>query len=144
MPDADAISNSAAPAPRRVLIVLLGAIGDVVRALPMLSRIRRAWPDAHIAWTVEPKSRAILDGHPWLDEIILYDRGAPWTFPLFLARVRAGRFDLAIDLQRHLKSGIISAASGAAVRYGFAHANAKELNHLFSNRRIEPQPNMRL
>jgi heptosyltransferase I len=144
MPDADAISNSAAPAPRRVLIVLLGAIGDVVRALPMLAQIRRAWPDAHIAWAVEPKSRAILDGHPWLDEIILYDRGAPWTFPLFLARVRAGRFDLAIDLQRHLKSGIISAASGAAVRYGFAHANAKELNHLFSNRRIEPQPNMRL
>jgi heptosyltransferase I len=144
MPAADAISNSAAAAPRRALIVLLGAIGDVVRALPMLGRMRRAWPDAHIAWTVEPKSRAILDGHPWLDEVIFYDRDAPWTFPSFLWRVRAGRFDLVIDLQRHLKSGLTSLASGANLRYGFARANTKEFNHLFSNRWIEPQPNMRL
>jgi heptosyltransferase I len=144
MPAADAISNSPVPAPRRVVVVLLGAIGDVVRALPMLGRMRRAWPDTHIAWAVEPKSRPILDGHPWLDEIILYDRAAPWTFPSFLRRVRAGRFDLVLDLQRHLKSGIISAASGAVIRYGFARANTKEFNHLFSNRWIEPQPNMRL
>ncbi len=142
---ADAISNAAAPVPRRVLIVLLGAIGDVVRALPMLGRMRRAWPEAHIAWAVEPKSCPILEGHRWLDEIILYDRShAPWTFPSFLRRVRAGRFDLVLDLQRHLKSGVASAASGASVRYGFARANTKEFNHLFSNRWIAPQPNMRL
>src|ERR1700746_896891 len=80
-------------APRRVLIVLLGAIGDVVRALPLLGRIRRAWPDAHIAWAVEPKSRPILECHPWLDEIVVYDRThAPWTFIPFLNRIRGGRF----------------------------------------------------
>ena len=145
MPAADAISISPAPAPRRVLIVLLGAIGDVVRAVPMLGRMRRAWPAAHIAWAVEPKARPILDGHPWLDELVLYDRSrAPWTYPSFLRRIRAGRFDLVLDLQRHLKSGITSAASRATVRYGFARGNTKEFNHLFSNRWIEPQPNMRL
>jgi ADP-heptose:LPS heptosyltransferase len=146
MASADITSNSPAlaPAPRRVLIVLLGAIGDVVRALPMLGRMRRAWPDAHIAWAVEPKSRPILDGHPWLNEIILYNRRAPWTFPSFLRRVRAGHFDVVLDLQRHLKSGVVSTASGARARFGFARANTKEFNHLFSNRWIEPQPNMRL
>jgi heptosyltransferase I len=144
MPSADAKSNSVAPVPRRVLVVLLGAIGDVVRALPMLGRMRRAWSEAHIAWAVEPKSRPILDGHPWLDEIVLYDRHQPWTFPGFLRRVRAGRFDLVLDLQRHLKSGITSAASGASLRFGFARANTKEFNHRFSNHWIAPQPNMRL
>jgi heptosyltransferase I len=141
----EAIAPQIVPTPRRVLIVLLGAIGDVVRALPLLGRIRGAWPDAHIAWAVEPKSKAVLERHRWLDEIIVYDRAhAPWTFAAFLRRVRKGRFDLVIDLQRHLKSGLTSRISGARHRFGFAEQNTKEFNHLFSNHQIAPQPNMRL
>lgn len=131
-------------APRRVLIILLGAIGDVVRALPLLGRVRRAWPAAHVAWAVEPKSKPILEGHPWLDELIVYDRRRPWIFPAFLVRVRAERFDLVLDLQRHLKSGVVALASGARERVGFDRSNAKEWNHLFSTARFAPQPPMRL
>jgi len=131
--------------PRRVLIVLFGAIGDVVRALPLLGRIRKGWPDAHIAWAVEPKSAPIVQGHPSLDEVILYDRSrAPWSVPSFVRRVRAGRFDLAIDLQRISKSGFVAWGSGARMRIGFHPSNTKEWNHLFSNIRVEEQPDMRL
>ena len=131
--------------PRRVLIVLMGAIGDVVRALPLLGRMRRAWPDTHITWAVEPKSSPILELHRWLDDVIIYDRRrAPWSFVPFLREVRSRKFDLVLDLQRHLKSGIISYATGAPTRIGFDAANTKEFNHLFSTRCIEPQPNMRL
>jgi heptosyltransferase I len=145
MSSPEAIAPQIAPPPRRVLIVLLGAIGDVVRALPLLGRIRHAWPDVHIAWAVEPKSRAVLEHHPWLDEIIEYNRAhAPWTFPSFLQRIRRGHFDLVIDLQRHLKSGLTSRISGARDRFGFAASNTKEFNYLFSNHQIAPQPNMRL
>jgi len=137
--------NNGTPAPRRILFVLLGAIGDVVRALPLLGRVRRAYPGAHIAWAVEPKSQPLLDGHPWLDEILVYDRRrGPWAFAPFLRRVRVGKFDLVFDLQRHLKSGIAALASGAPERIGFARENTKELNHLFSTRRIAPQPPMKL
>lgn len=155
--DADALATAAPQAvlrvesvadavgvPRRVLIVLLGAIGDVVRALPLLRRIRRAWPAAHIAWAVEPKSRAVLERHPWIDELVVYDRRRPWMFLPFLARVRAGHFDLVLDLQRHLKSGVVAMASGAGQRIGFDRSNTKEWNHLFSTMQIEPQPPMRL
>jgi ADP-heptose:LPS heptosyltransferase len=132
-------------APRRILIVLMGSIGDVVRALPLLGRLRKAWPDAHIAWAVEPKSAPILEGHPWLDEWIIYDRTrAPWTFPSFLRRLRAGHFDLVLDLQRHLKSGLAAWISGAPDRVGFSAANTKEFNHWFSTRQVAPQPNLRL
>src|SRR5260370_38579396 len=132
-------------APRRVLIILLGSIGDVVRALPLLGRVRRAWPDAHIAWAVEPKSEPVLRNHRWLDEIIVYERRyAPWSFIPFLRRVRNGGFDLVLDLQRHMKSGIVSLASGADMRWGFAASNTKEFNHLFTTHRIEPQPPMML
>jgi ADP-heptose:LPS heptosyltransferase len=132
-------------APRRVLIILLGAIGDVVRALPLLGRIRRAWPAAYLAWAVEPKSQAVLEGHPWVDELIVYNRRrAPLSFLPFLMRVRAGHFDLTLDLQRHLKSGVVAMASGARMRVGFDRSNGKEFNHLFSTRQIAPQPPMRL
>jgi len=150
---ADPTSESATPAsiaesgaaPRRVLIILLGAIGDVVRALPLLGRIRRAWPAAHIAWAVEPKSQAVLEGHPWVDELIVYNRRrAPLSILPFLVRVRTGHFDLTLDLQRHLKSGVVAIASGARVRVGFDRSNGKEFNHLFSTRQIAPQPPMRL
>src|SRR5215470_3872929 len=106
------IAEETANPPRRVLIVLFGAI---------------------------------VERHPWLDEVILYDRRlAPWFFVPFLRAVRAHQFDLVLDLQRHLKSGITSLVSGARNRIGFAAANTKELNHLFSTRHIAPQPNMRL
>ena len=48
----------------RVLIVLPGAIGDVVRALPLLGRIRHGRPEAHIAWVVEPPSAPLLAAAP--------------------------------------------------------------------------------
>ena len=132
-------------APRKILIILLGAIGDVVRALPLLGRLRKAWPEAHIAWAVEPKSAPILEHHSWLDELIIYDRRhAPWSFFGFLKQIRRGGFDLTLDLQRHLKSGIISLVSGATERIGFASVNTKEFNHKFATRHIEPQPRMRL
>ena len=132
------------PNPSRILIILMGSIGDVVRALPLLARLRRNFAAAHIAWVVEPKSLPIIAGHRWLDEVIVYDRTAPWSFPMVLWQIRKKRFDLVLDLQRHLKSGVISLASGARDRIGFNCANTKEFNHHFNLRQIPPQPPMRL
>jgi len=134
-----------APSARRILIILMGAIGDVVRALPLLGRLRRGYPDAHLAWAVEPLSEPLLRGHPWLDQVLVYERNhAPWSFPSFLRQVRQGRFDLVLDLQRHLKSGITAWVSAAPRRVGFAAANSKEYNYWFTSEQIEPQPPMRL
>lgn len=140
----ESVSSDKTP-PRRVLIVLFGAIGDVVRALPLLGRLRRAWPETHIAWAVEPKSAPLLDGHPWLDEVIVFERArALWSAGDLVRRLRARRFDLVLDLQRHFKSGLVSRLTGSPARLGFSCANSKEFNHRFSNQWIAPQPPMRL
>jgi lipopolysaccharide heptosyltransferase II len=130
-------------AARRILIVLHGAIGDVVRALPLLNRLRRACPDARIAWAVEPIAAPLLADHPALDERIVFDRprGAP-AFVEFLGRVRRYRADLTLDLQRHLKSGVVSRVSGAPVRVGFHRRNTNEGNWLFNNRYLPPVPHL--
>jgi lipopolysaccharide heptosyltransferase II len=121
-----------------VLIVLLGAIGDVVRALPLLQRLAAAWPATRFAWAVEPAAAPLLKHHPALDEVFLFrrDRGAR-AFPGFLRRVRAWRPELALDLQRHFKSGFICWYSGARVRLGFDRRNSREGNWLFHTDHIE-------
>ena len=123
---------------KRILVVLHGSIGDVTRALPLASLLRKGFPDAFLAWSVEPAACPLLQGNPAIDRILLFDRSEWWkTFPRFLADVRGHNFDLVLDLQRHLKSGIVSWSSGAARRLGFHRADSKEGNWLFNNLSID-------
>ncbi|HEY1267261.1 MAG TPA: glycosyltransferase family 9 protein [Candidatus Binatia bacterium] len=125
--------------PQKILIVLHGSIGDVTRALPLANLVRRSFPAAWIAWSVEPPAMPLVERHPAIDEVILFDR-PNWRTSLrpFLRRIRSGGFDLVLDLQRHLKSGFISWWSRAPHRIGFAPRDAKELNWLFNNHHIAP------
>src|SRR5512147_1186231 len=64
------------PAADRILLVRLGAVGDVVRTLPAASAIRAAYAGAHLAWLVERPSASLLRAQPWLDEVIEFPREA--------------------------------------------------------------------
>lgn len=143
-------TSTAKQPPERILIIRLSAIGDVVRALPALSCLRREYPKAHIAWAVEDKSCGVLDGHPHLDEVIVLERTKavaalknPLRFHIglstiagFLRRIRRGRFDLVLDFHGILKSGILAALSGSKSRVGFEKEFVKEFNHLFTNKKV--------
>jgi ADP-heptose:LPS heptosyltransferase len=102
-------------------------------------RLRAGYPTARLAWAVEPAAAPLLEDHPALDERLVFERGrGARGFVDLLRRVRRGGFDLVLDLQRHLKSGLVSAASRAPVRIGFHRRNAKELNWVFNTHTIEP------
>lgn len=115
----------------RVLIVRTSAIGDVVFASALPGAIRRRHPDAHIAWLVEPGIHELLLADPDIDEVIPWPK-AEWVGlwksgrRLALGRrarqlrreLHARRFDLALDLQGLLKSGLLTWLSGAPRRVG--------------------------
>jgi lipopolysaccharide heptosyltransferase II len=129
-------------AAEKILIILHGSIGDVTRAIPLATLVRRGYPRARIAWAIEPAALPLVEHHAAVDEVIVFDRDrSPSSFWPFLDRVRSGRFDLALDLQRHLKSGIVSRWSGARARVGFHRQDAKEFNWLFNNYTIPPASN---
>lgn len=130
------------PEPNKILIVLHGSIGDVARAFPLANLLRRRYPRALLAWSVEPLSFPLVETHPAVDEVILFDRKR-WLKNLggFLGKIRSRRFDLVLDLQRHLKSGFISWWSGAPYRLGFHRVDTKELNWIFNNRHIPAMGN---
>lgn len=122
----------------RILIVLMGSLGDVIRGLSVVTSLRRALPACHITWLVEPKSRGIPPLHKGIDEVLVFDRKHPVMGALATIRaLRERRFDVVLDLQRHLKSGIFSLLSGSQRRIGFHRRNAKEGNHFFSTETIE-------
>jgi heptosyltransferase I len=123
--------------PKRILVVLHGSIGDVTRAIPLVNLVKRGFPHAWLAWAIEPAALPLIERHPAVDEILVFERHRWWRhLGPFLRRVRAQNFDLVLDLQRHLKSGLISRWSAAPERVGFHRRDAKEFNWLFNNRTI--------
>ena len=120
----------------KILFVKLGAIGDIVHALPALAAIRRALPEAQLDWVVEARSAEILRGNPLIGKLIEVDTHSvrsSWSPERILVEIRrqtsdlrSGRYDIAIDLQGLLKSAAIAKISGAKRRIGFDKANLRE------------------
>jgi len=114
----------------RVLIVRLGALGDVVHAIPVAAALRRAFPEARIDWLVSAKHREILDLVPVIDRrLVINDRGGANGGSSLLSAIRelrAARYDVAIDLQGLIKSALLARASGAPRVAGFTASYARE------------------
>ena len=121
------------PDVRKILLVRLSARGDLVFASPLAGALRRRYPDAHIAWVVEERTADVIRHNPHLDDVIVWERAA-WTRMLrggrwgalcgaavdFFGGLRDRRFDVAIDAQGLLRSGLMAFLSGAPVRIGLA------------------------
>jgi lipopolysaccharide heptosyltransferase I len=130
--------------PQRILIIKPSAIGDVVHTLPVLALLRRRWPGAKISWLVTPACAGLLEGHPMIDEIILFERkrlGGMWKNPRlalelrgFTRGLRERKFDLVLDLQGLFRSGWLGRKTRAPVRVGFR--NAREFAWLFYTQRV--------
>lgn len=121
-----------------ILIVKLGALGDVVNTLPLAISLKRHF-HARIHWLVEPLSHALVSRHASVDVPILFDkRRWPAALPEVLHAVREKRFDLALDLQRTAKSGLFTWASAAGRRVGFDRGRCKEMTWLLPFERIPP------
>jgi ADP-heptose:LPS heptosyltransferase len=142
-----------APAADRVLLVRLGAIGDVVRTLPAASALRGAYAGAHLAWRVGPASRSAVEGQPWVDEVLVFPRGeieallrrgrliaAAAALFRFVGMLRRRRFDLVIDFHAILKTGLLGWASGAPRRASYAMPFGREGAWLFANLRARIAP----
>jgi lipopolysaccharide heptosyltransferase I len=133
----------------RVLLIRLGAVGDVLRTLPALHLIRSSFPHVHLAWIVEDLSLDLLAGHPEIDEVIRFPRlellaalgsRRPAAPLAGLCRsLRAGRFDVALDFQGSLKSGLVALLSGARRRVGFSPRHCRELSFLLTNDWARPR-----
>ena len=137
----------------RVLFVRLSSFGDVVFALPAAKALKTALPGAHLAWAIEGPLAPLLEGAPYVDEILVANTRA-WRKDLLGRKTREGisdflrkgrgageggePFDLVVDAQGLFKSGLIAAAIPAARKVGFGFRTATErINCLFTDERVD-------
>ncbi|MDD1679317.1 MAG: glycosyltransferase family 9 protein, partial [Methanomicrobiales archaeon] len=103
---------------RRILLIKLRAVGDVILSTIVLKNLRTAFPDAQIDFLTERPSRDIVRGNPLLNETLVFDRGETGSLGL-VVQVRRRAYDLVIDLFGNPRSALITRLSGARYRVGF-------------------------
>ncbi|HEY3196780.1 MAG TPA: lipopolysaccharide heptosyltransferase II [Nitrospirales bacterium] len=104
---------------RNILLLKPSSLGDIVHALPTAAALRRRFPSAALTWLVKRQWAAVLEANPSIDRVLPVDLTlAGW--PEAVRAVRAGQFDLVVDLQGLLRSAILGWLSHAPTRIGFA------------------------
>ena len=130
------INPDKVPSPA-ILIILMGSLGDIIRALCLICHLKSHWPQSRISWLVEARWAELIRLHRQIDKVIIFRRewraSALWQLYKELSQQD---FDITLDLQRIFKSGLFSLLSGAKRRIGVHRNNAKELNWLFNNEHI--------
>ena len=108
---------------KRILIVRMDRIGDVVLSTPAIKAVRDEYPDSYIAVLVRPYARDIVDGNPHVNEVITYDKSGKEKSILgnirFISRLRRKRFDLAIILHPKNSSHALTFLAGIPERIGY-------------------------
>lgn len=138
---------------RNILVIRLGAMGDIVHVIPAVKNLRRAFPTSYIVWLVEDKVKDLIEELPEIDEVLVFPRKKwqtalrhPYKYlkivselRIFLRKLREREYDVALDFHGNFKSGLLTFLSNAKTRVGFAKGVCKEFNFIFTNLRIKPQ-----
>ncbi len=128
----------------KILIIKPSSLGDVVHSLPFLKAIKDTFQDAHIEWVISKSFKEILERNPLIDKLIVFDKDS-WkklrNFPKtakdgvgFVKTLRAGRYDMIVDLQGLLRTGIMAFFASSPLKIGFKHA--REGSRHFYNKKI--------
>ena len=117
----------------RLLVVKTSSIGDVIHALPVVQAIKDAAPHLTLGWVVRRRCADVLRGNPCIDRLyVMPDKPSGGELRALRAELQGGRYDMALDMQGLLLSGLVTRLSGAPVRLGWdrnREANALFLTH---------------
>jgi heptosyltransferase-1 len=139
------ITKSLIKDPRKILIIKPSSLGDVVHSLPFLNVIRTCFPKAEIHWVIAKGLEGLLEGHPMVNKLWIINKdkwkkiknvkGTISEFNVLFKELKKEKFDLVVDLQGLLRSGVLTAATGAPVKVGFKEA--REGSKIFYTHKVE-------
>ncbi len=127
-------------APEKVCLLRLSAIGDTCHVVPLLRTLQDAWPRTRFTWVIGKLEAKLMSLIPDV-ELITVDKGAGLSAfsRLRTEMLRRGAFDLLLHLQLSIRASAAAACIRAPIKLGFDKERARELQWLFTNRRIAPR-----
>jgi lipopolysaccharide heptosyltransferase II len=134
----------------RILAIRLGAVGDVLNVLPAIRGLKEAMPEARVSWVVEEAAAPLLLVSPDIEKTFAMPRrrweaalpepdrafGLPGQVSRFIRGLAEEDFEVILDFQGSLKSGLLGFMSGVRRRIGFAAPHCREFNHLFTTEQV--------
>ena len=108
---------------KRILITRTDRVGDVLLSTPVIKALREDYPDSYIAMMVSPYAKDIVEANPYLDEVIIYDKGGlhkSWLRSIKLARnLKKRKFDLGLILHPANRVHLITFFAAIPKRIGY-------------------------
>ncbi len=121
----------------KILIILMGSLGDVLRGLSLLKPLKSAERKFEITWLVDSRWQSLLQGHLLIDHLLVVDRPINLkNLRSLIAKLRENNFDYVFDLQRIFKSGLLSFLTKGTRKLSFNRKNSKEYNYLFNHEEL--------
>ncbi len=109
----------------RILVVRLSSMGDVIHALPAVASLKHSFPHSSLAWVIRPQWAPLLEGNPFVDQVIPMERAAGGVLGTLRA-LRRERFDVVVDFQGLIQSALIGAAVRSSKKVGLHRSQARE------------------
>jgi len=110
----------------RILAVRLGAMGDIIHALPAVAALKRSHPGSHLTWIMEPQWAPLVEANPFIDRLLWLRRGSAAGILESWRELRAHHYQLAFDFQGLLKSAVVAAAARPDRLFGFHQSLLRE------------------
>jgi heptosyltransferase-1 len=119
-----------------ILVVRLGAMGDILHALPAAASLKHSFPSAPLTWVVESHWAPLLENNSFIDRVVCLDRRRPSTWFRTVRELREQRFHIAMDFQGLLKSALTAslARPDRIIGYNYALARERMAAWFYSNR----------
>ncbi len=118
--------TSGKPAGHRILVVRLGAMGDIIHTLPAAASLKHSYPGSDLTWLVEPKWAPLLENNPFVDRVLLLERRSLAELYRSWRKLRAFPYDFAVDFQGLMKSALAATAAHPYRIFGFHHTQVRE------------------
>ncbi len=110
----------------RILAVRLGAMGDVIHALPAVASLKNGFVGARVTWVVEPRWAPLLEGNPFVDRVVLLRRKTARGLLESWRELRREGYDVAVDFQGLMKSALTAACARPGRIFGYDASQCRE------------------
>ena len=92
----------------KILVIQTASIGDVILATPVIEQLHLRFPEARIDFLLKKGTHSLFDGHPFLNEVIVWDKSKNKYLSFFriLKKIRQSRYNLIINIHRFFTSGL--------------------------------------